>query len=187
MAIQSMPEPRRPQGVAVPANEAAATSAGEKAGPAARQRRADPAEAAARIVAETTPEKLAERSAEKVQEKAPEKDGEKTPGRADGTLVIGREIEVRGEIGSCERLIVEGKLEASTSVGTLRVSEAGLFVGEAEVQQAEISGRFEGELEVHGELRLTPTARVEGRIRYGRIVIESGGEISGEISVLRKD
>ena len=103
-----------------------------------------------------------------------------------GTLVIGREIEVKGEIGSCQTLVVEGRLEASVVVGSLQLAESGFVDGKAEVDDADIAGRFEGDLTVNGQLLLRPTARVNGSIRYGRIVIEAGGEISGEVSVLQK-
>ncbi|MCG8361358.1 MAG: polymer-forming cytoskeletal protein [Kiloniellales bacterium] len=109
---------------------------------------------------------------------------ESLAGGTGGVLVIGREIEVKGEIGRCQTLVVEGKLEASVEVGFLQLAEDGLFSGQATVEDVEVAGRYEGELTVRGELLLRPTARVEGRIRYGRIVIEGGGEISGDIAVL---
>lgn len=113
------------------------------------------------------------------------------PGRAtatgEGVLVIGREIEVKGEIGSCRILVVEGRLEASVEVGSLELARSGVVDGEAEVETADIAGHFDGELTARGELRLRPTARVKGKIRYGQIVIEAGGEISGDVAVLPKN
>ena len=105
----------------------------------------------------------------------------------EGVLVIGREIEVKGEIGSCRTLVVEGRLEAAVEVGSLELAETGVVDGKAEVETADIAGQFDGELTARGELRLRPTARVMGKIRYGQIVIEGGGEVSGDLSVLPKD
>lgn len=104
-----------------------------------------------------------------------------------GVLVIGREIEVKGEINSCQTLVVEGRLEAAVEVGSLQLAEDGLFNGSAVINHADIAGRFQGELTVRGELLLRPTARVDGKIRYGRVVIEGGGEISGDVKVLPAD
>ena len=53
---------------------------------------------------------------------------EPTPG---GLLVIGRDIEVKGKIGSCKTLVIEGRLEAEIEVGVLRLAEGATFVGEA--------------------------------------------------------
>ena len=104
----------------------------------------------------------------------------------EGVLVIGREIEVKGEIRSCRILVVEGHLEASVEVGSLELTRSGVVDGKAEVETADIAGHFEGDLTARGELRLRPTARVTGTIRYGQIVIEAGGEISGDVAVLEK-
>ena len=101
-----------------------------------------------------------------------------------GELVIGRGIQVKGQIGACKTLVVEGELDASVEVQTLLLLEGGLFKGNAVVERAELAGRLEGKLTVRGKLHLSPTARASGEIRYGRIVIEEGGEISGDLSVL---
>ena len=101
-----------------------------------------------------------------------------------GELVIGRGIQVKGQIGACKTLVVEGELDASVEVQSLMLLEGGLFKGNAVVERAELAGRLEGKLTVRGKLHLSPTARASGEIRYGRIVIEEGGEIAGDISVL---
>jgi cytoskeletal protein CcmA (bactofilin family) len=101
-----------------------------------------------------------------------------------GELVIGRGIQVKGQIGACKTLVVEGELDASVEVQTLLLLEGGLFKGTAVVDYAELAGRLEGKLTVQGKLHLKASARASGEIRYRRIVIEEGGEISGDISVL---
>ncbi len=101
-----------------------------------------------------------------------------------GELVIGRGIHVKGQIGACKTLVVEGKLDASVEVRLLRLLEGGEFKGAAAVQDADLMGCFDGRLTVTGRLRLSPSARVAGEIRYHRIVIEEGGEISGDILAL---
>ncbi len=102
---------------------------------------------------------------------------------SDGVLVIGEGIEVKGEIGSCRALVVEGRLEASVVVEELHLAESGHYSGTAGVGTADVAGRFDGELTVEGDLRLRPTARVKGKIRYGRIIVEAGGQISGDVAV----
>ena len=102
----------------------------------------------------------------------------------EGVLVIGKSIEVKGEIGSCRTLVVEGRLEASVQVASLELPESGLFDGSASVDTADIAGTFKGDLTTRGELLLRPTAKVDGKVRYGQIVIEAGGEISGDVAVL---
>jgi cytoskeletal protein CcmA (bactofilin family) len=100
-------------------------------------------------------------------------------------LVIGRDISLSGEITSCDRLIVEGRAEvALSSATTIDVTASGFFKGSAEVEEADIQGRFEGELTAFGLLTVRSGGSVSGRVRYGRVIIESGGEISGDIQSL---
>ncbi|MGH6980650.1 MAG: polymer-forming cytoskeletal protein, partial [Stellaceae bacterium] len=44
-----------------------------------------------------------------------------------------------------------------------------------------VRGLFEGTLNVSGRLLVRSTGRVVGKVRYGQIEIEIGGQISGEI------
>jgi cytoskeletal protein CcmA (bactofilin family) len=100
-------------------------------------------------------------------------------------LVVGREIRLKGEVTSCDVLVVEGSVELSlTDARQIHVAESGLFTGTVEVAEAEIAGQFEGELTVRERLVVRPGGRVTGRVRYGNIVVEAGGQIAGEVESL---
>jgi cytoskeletal protein CcmA (bactofilin family) len=100
-------------------------------------------------------------------------------------LFVGRDICLAGEITSCEKLVVEGRVEATlTNARMIEVAPTGFFKGSATVEEADISGRFEGELVATDKLTLRAGGQISGSIRYGRIVIESGGEISGDMQTL---
>lgn len=100
-----------------------------------------------------------------------------------GTLLVGQAIKFKGQIESCQNLVVEGRVEAELAAKSLSVLKGGLFKGTAEVDKADIAGRFEGRLTVHGALAITASGTATGDIRYQRITIEGGGEIAGDISV----
>lgn len=100
-------------------------------------------------------------------------------------LLIGREISLSGQITACDKVIVEGKVEAQlTDSRFVEVSETGQFKGSAEVEEAEIRGRFEGRLSVRGRLLIRGSGKVTGEIAYGQIEIECGGEISGTVQTV---
>ncbi|MPZ09229.1 MAG: polymer-forming cytoskeletal protein [Kiloniellaceae bacterium] len=100
-------------------------------------------------------------------------------------LVVGREICLSGEIKTCEKLVVEGKVEADLRDShSLEISEPGLFRGNATVEDCEISGTFEGELTVTGLLVVLPTGRVSGKIRYAEMELSRGARLSGDVDVL---
>ena len=112
--------------------------------------------------------------------------GEGVPARFDdksNCLTVGKNISLSGEITSCDKLIVEGNVEVQlTNAETIEISSSGTFKGSAKVETAQINGYFEGKLEVKGVLRIQKEGRVSGSVRYGKIVIESGGEISGDMA-----
>ncbi len=97
-------------------------------------------------------------------------------------LIVGREISLQGEIRACDRLLVEGSVEANLqSCHDVNIAESGLFKGTALIDDAEIRGRFEGTLTVRNRLFIRATGKVSGTVRYGQIEIECGGQISGDI------
>jgi cytoskeletal protein CcmA (bactofilin family) len=100
-------------------------------------------------------------------------------------LTVGNDIILRGEVTTCDRLVIEGKVDAKISdVHTVEIAETGSFKGQAEVEEAEISGTFDGDIVVRGRLVIYSTGKVRGSITYGEIEIERGGEISGEIKTM---
>ncbi len=103
-------------------------------------------------------------------------------------LIIGRGIALSGEIRACDRLIVEGQVEAILSDSrSIEISASGVFKGKAQIEEAEISGRFDGELVANQKLIIHSSGRVVGNIRYGQIEIARGGFISGQVNVLAAD
>ena len=99
------------------------------------------------------------------------------------TLIIGPGVSVKGEITSCNRLIVQGKIEAKLAdCPNVIIKEGGVFNGESTTEDADVQGCFDGKLLVRKRLLVRATGRVSGNISYGEIEIERGGKISGEIS-----
>ena len=107
--------------------------------------------------------------------------GDKDP----SSLLIGRDISLEGKITACERLIVEGVVNVSLPNATaIEITPSGHFTGTAKVDEADISGRFDGELVANERLIVRAGGHINGKIRYGRIVIESGGEVVGDMKAL---
>src|SRR5579864_3616358 len=100
-------------------------------------------------------------------------------------LIVGKGISLDGKISSCDRLIVDGKVEAELQdCHTVEITENGTFKGAAEIAGAEISGHYEGSLTVRENLLIRATGRVTGTVRYGKLHIEDGGEINGDVKSL---
>ena len=102
-------------------------------------------------------------------------------GAPSGTLIVGEGIQVKGEVEDCRALVVEGRVEASLKADRLEVRKGGTFVGTAEVVDAEIAGTMDGTLTVRARLSIAEGGRASGKVRYGRLSIEAGGEIGGDV------
>ena len=99
-------------------------------------------------------------------------------------LTVGPNIKLKGvEITDCDTLVVEGTVEATMDSRVIQIAQQGAFHGSAEIDIAEIHGEFQGSLTVREKLVIHSTGKVSGKIRYGKIVIEEGGQLSGEIAV----
>ena len=100
-------------------------------------------------------------------------------------LIVGPDIKLKGvEITDCDTLVVEGRVEASMDSRVIQIAEQGVFNGTAGIDVAEIRGRFEGELTVRKQLVIHSTGKVTGKVRYGKLAIEEGGELTGDIGTL---
>ena len=105
--------------------------------------------------------------------------GPDTPG---SQLFVGPNIKLRGvEISDCDVLIVEGHVEATVNSKAMQIAKPGTMKGVAVIDVAEIDGEFSGELTAHAKLIVRGTGRVSGKIRYGRLIVADGGEISGDV------
>jgi cytoskeletal protein CcmA (bactofilin family) len=99
-------------------------------------------------------------------------------------LIVGRGIQLNGHISACDRLVVEGTVEADLNdAEAIEVAAGGLFKGAASIEEADVSGRFEGTLTVKRRLIVRNGGRIEGTVRYAAIIIEDGGQISGQMDV----
>lgn len=97
-------------------------------------------------------------------------------------LTVGPNIKLKGvEITDCDTLVVEGTVEATMDSRVIQISEHGAFRGSAEIDIAEIHGEFNGTLTVRQKLVIYSTGKVNGKIRYGKLVVEEGGQLAGEI------
>ena len=115
-----------------------------------------------------TPSQPIRKVAESVRSEAP-------ASREVRKLIVGRGIAFSGEISACDDLIVEGTVQARLPGGNrIEITETGLFQGTVEIEEADIGGRFEGEITAKGRLTIRSTGRIEGTIKYGELAVEAG-------------
>jgi cytoskeletal protein CcmA (bactofilin family) len=75
------------------------------------------------------------------------------------TLTVGREISFSGDVASCDRLIVEGSIEATLqNCQNMMIAETGIFRGNGSTENADVRGHVEGDLVVHKRLLIRARA-----------------------------
>ncbi|MDB5744858.1 MAG: hypothetical protein JWR68_3173 [Polaromonas sp.] len=123
-------------------------------------------------------------SSQPLMARVPGHDGAAPAGGEGGgsKLTVGPNIKLKGvEITDCDTLVVEGTVEATMNSRVIQIAEQGAFKGSAEIDIAEIRGEFDGNLNVRQKLVIYATGKVTGTIRYGKLVVEEGGQLSGDI------
>ncbi len=107
------------------------------------------------------------------------------PRREEKRLIVGQGIVLKGEVSACDRLVVEGRVEVSLNDSdVIVIAEGGEYRGNAHINEADISGKFEGSLTVRKRLIVRATGQVNGEIRYGELEVERGGRMSGDLQFL---
>ena len=100
-------------------------------------------------------------------------------------LIVGPNIKLKGvEIEDCDTLVVEGRIEATMVSRAIQIAEHGAFNGKVDVDVAEIRGSFQGEMTARKKLVIHSSGRVSGKIRYGKVLVQEGGEVSGDVGAL---
>ena len=142
------------------------------------------AEPAASTVHESVPSSMVHGNSAAPAAPAAASASSNTADQGGSKLTVGPNIKLKGvEITDCDTLVVEGTVEATMDSRVIHIAQQGAFHGAAEIDIAEIHGEFAGSLTVREKLVIHSTGRVSGKIRYGKIVIEEGGQLSGEIEV----
>lgn len=100
-------------------------------------------------------------------------------------LFIGVNIKLKGvEISDCDVLVIEGQVDATVHSKLMQIARPGTLHGTALIDVAEIHGEFAGELTARTRLVVHGTGRVSGTIRYGKLIVAEGGELSGDVKRL---
>jgi cytoskeletal protein CcmA (bactofilin family) len=100
-------------------------------------------------------------------------------------LFIGVNIKLKGvEISDCDVLVIEGHVEATVHSKEMQIDQPGTLTGTALIDVAEIRGEFSGELTARTRLVVHGTGRVSGTIRYGKLIVAEGGELTGDVKRL---
>lgn len=88
---------------------------------------------------------------------------------------IGKSTDITGDVISKSDFRIDGKLNGSVETsGKIVIGTSGVIVGKVICENADIEGRFQGELLVSNLLTLKSTAIIEGEVTVSKLSIEPG-------------
>lgn len=88
---------------------------------------------------------------------------------------IEKNTKIKGEITSEADFRIDGKLEGNvTTSGKVVIGKDGYINGKVDCVNADIEGRFNGELIVKDLLSLKSSATIEGTLRAAKLSVEPG-------------
>jgi cytoskeletal protein CcmA (bactofilin family) len=98
-----------------------------------------------------------------------------------GVLILGEDAVLKGEVTSGRRIEVWGYVEGGVTASEVVVQEGGRLFGYVRSDTAEVRGTVQGDVRVQQLFALRSTGSASGKIKYGRLSIEEGAELSAHI------
>jgi cytoskeletal protein CcmA (bactofilin family) len=98
------------------------------------------------------------------------------------TTIISDSSNFQGNIETEGTLIVHGSVTGMIKCGSLEILQEGEVEANVEAESVSVAGKFQGEMICSGRLNILSTGTVIGEIAYGRLSIESGGQLAGNLT-----
>lgn len=98
-----------------------------------------------------------------------------------GVLIIGEDAVLKGEVKSGQRIEIWGYVEGAVTAADVVVHEGGKLFGNVNSDTAEIYGTVQGDVRVQQLIQIKSTGHAVGKIKYGRLSMEEGGELTAHV------
>ncbi|MGY6561372.1 MAG: bactofilin family protein [Luteibaculaceae bacterium] len=94
---------------------------------------------------------------------------------------------ISGEINSEGNIRIDGKVEGTIKTkGRLVIGETGFVKGNIFCQEADIEGKFEGNIQVNGLLSLKSKSSITGDANFTNLLVEEGAKLSCTCNINQK-
>jgi cytoskeletal protein CcmA (bactofilin family) len=109
--------------------------------------------------------------------------GQKSVDDHRGVLIITEDTVIRGvsELRNCRQLEVHGYIEGDVAAGSVLVHKTGRLFGKVKTDTAEVHGTLQGDVVVKNLIDIRSSGNVSGNVKYGRLALEMGGNLSAEM------
>ncbi len=98
-----------------------------------------------------------------------------------GYMLIDADTTVTATIRKCRRLEIFGYLQGDVIADEIVVQPGGQLYGTVRAASADIGGTVQGDITVRNLIAIRATGSVAGNVQYGRLALETGGELAAEV------
>lgn len=106
----------------------------------------------------------------------------KNSSQTENVTIISESCKLEGNFETPGTMIVYGSLTGSIKCDTLEIGKNGRINANVKADNVSVGGSFKGEIVCSGRLFIANTGKVKGRISYGSLLIEDGGQLEGYIA-----
>ena len=98
-----------------------------------------------------------------------------------GVLIIGDDAVLKGSVSNSRRIEVHGYVEGEVEAGEVMIAEGGRVYGTVKANAAEVRGTLQGGVRVKELIAIRDTGSVSGNVKYGRLAMDEGAELSATV------
>jgi cytoskeletal protein CcmA (bactofilin family) len=98
-----------------------------------------------------------------------------------GVLIVSHDLAIKGEIRNCRQMEVHGYVEGDVTATNVVVHPGGRCYGNIKTDTAEVHGDMQGDVAVKNLINIKSSGSVSGNVRYGKLALEQGGNLSAEV------
>jgi cytoskeletal protein CcmA (bactofilin family) len=101
------------------------------------------------------------------------------------TAMIGKTIQVKGDITGSENLTIEGTVNGSVDLpqNDLTVGESGNVTADLKAKTVRVDGQVTGDISGAEKIVVSATGRVKGNMTAPRVTLEDGAKFKGSIDM----
>lgn len=101
------------------------------------------------------------------------------------SAMIGKSIQIKGDISGAENLIIEGTVEGRIDLpqNDLTIGESGQVTADLKAKVIKVDGQVTGDMSGTEKVVVSKSGRVEGNIVAPRVTLEDGAKFKGSIDM----
>tara|TARA_B100000886_G_scaffold195507_1_gene134715 strand:+ start:352 stop:810 length:459 start_codon:yes stop_codon:yes gene_type:complete len=108
------------------------------------------------------------------------------PAKGSAKVVIGNGVSINGEIKKADEVQIDGEADVTMKTDNLVIGATGDCKGDIETHNADIWGKFDGDIKASGTLTIQEQGKASGKIEYQNLQVKLGGQVSGDIKLSDK-